>query len=253
MLTGGSCGMGRTGSNIPKTMKAVVKKEPGPGAVFEEYLVPSPGPGDVLVEIKAAAICGTDAHIYGWNSWASGAMKNFPQVMGHEFCGEVVAVGEMVGTVKVGDKVAGETHGPCGKCFQCQNGLRHICANMILFGVNCDGCFAQYAVLPEICARPIPQEIPWELGAIMEPLGTSIRSAIEVGSQGTNILVAGAGPDRAWLRGCAEGLWSGGYYCNGPVFLQAFNSPKGRSRYLYRPDKRRSGKDHQRQDQFSWS
>ena len=186
--------MARSSISIPKTMKAVVKKEAGPGAVLQEHPVPSPGPGDVLVEIKAAAICGTDAHIYGWNSWASGVMKHFPQVMGHEFCGEVVAVGEMVDTVKVGDKVAGETHGPCGKCFQCQNGLRHICANMTLFGVSCDGCFAQYAVLPEICARPIPQEISWEMGAIMEPLGTSIRSAMEVGSQGTNILVAGAGP-----------------------------------------------------------
>jgi threonine 3-dehydrogenase len=186
--------MARNGITIPKTMLAVVKEKAGPGAVLQEYPVPSPGPGEVLVEVKATAICGTDVHIYGWNAWASGAVKNFPQVMGHEFCGKVAAVGEGVQNLKPGDKVAGETHIPCGRCFQCQNGLMHICSNMTLFGVSCDGCFAQYTVLPEICARPVPKEIPWELGAIMEPLGTSIRSAMEVGCQGGRVLVAGAGP-----------------------------------------------------------
>jgi len=186
--------MARTRGRIPEKMNAIVKRFPGPGAHWSQVPVPLPGPGEVLVRVLAAAICGTDVHIYEWNQWAAQAVKRLPQVMGHEFSGEVVAVGEGVRLVQEGDLVAGETHEPCGQCYQCLNGQQHICANMRLFGVDCDGCFASYAVLPEICARPIPPEISPEFGAIMEPLGTSVRAAMEAGSTGAKVLVAGAGP-----------------------------------------------------------
>jgi len=186
--------MARTGGAIPEKMKAVVKTEPGYGAVLQEVPVPAPGRGQVLARVKATAICGTDLHVYEWNKWAAGTVTELPRIMGHEFSGEVVAVGDGVEKVAPGDVIAGETHDPCGKCYQCLNGLQHICANMMPFSIASDGCFAEYALLSEICARPIPRGIPWEHGAMMEPLGTSIRSAIEVGSAGTKVLVAGAGP-----------------------------------------------------------
>jgi threonine 3-dehydrogenase len=179
---------------MEKRMKAVVKIKPEHGGVLQDVPVPSPGPGEVLVKVKATAICGTDVHIYQWNKWAQGAVKNFPQTMGHEFSGVVEALGEGVTSVAVGDHVAGETHGPCGKCYQCLNGQQHICANMMLFGVHCDGCFAQYTVLPEICARKIPETLPWDHAAMMEPLGTSVRSAMEAEPAGAVVAVIGAGP-----------------------------------------------------------
>ncbi len=175
-------------------MKAVVKAAAEPGAVFQSVDIPEPGPGEVLVKVKATAICGTDVHIYAWNEWARKAVRSVPQVMGHEFSGEVVKTGSAVKTLSVGDRVSGETHGPCGKCYQCMNGQQHICANMNLFGVHCNGCFAQYALLTEICARKIPEEIPWEFGAMMEPLGTSVRAAQEVVCSGSNVAVIGCGP-----------------------------------------------------------
>lgn len=175
-------------------MKAVVKIAAEPGAVLQNVDIPEPGPKEVLVKVKATAICGTDVHIYEWNKWAQGAVKSVPQIMGHEFSGEVVKIGSSVESLSVGDRVSGETHGPCGKCYQCLNGEQHICANMNLFGVHCDGCFAQYAVLTEICARKIPEEIPWEFGAMMEPLGTSVRAAQEVNPAGMRVAVIGAGP-----------------------------------------------------------
>ena len=176
------------------TMKALVKTEASVGASLQMVPVPEPGPGEVLVKVMATAICGTDMHVYDWNKWAQGAVRELPRIMGHEFSGEVLQLGEGVRDLAIGDRVAGETHIPCGKCYQCKNGLQHICANMVLFSIDSDGCFAEYTVIPEICARKIPGDIPWEYGAMMEPLGTSIRAAQEVVPAGANVAVIGAGP-----------------------------------------------------------
>ncbi len=177
-----------------KEMWAVVKKEPVKGATLSKVAVPCPGAGEVLVKVKAAALCGTDLHVYQWNSWAKQAGVKTPMIMGHEFSGEVVEVGEGVSTVKRGDYVVGETHIPCGTCYQCKNGLQHICGNMVIYGVNTDGCFAEYAKIPEICAKKIPESISPEVGAILEPLGTSLRSCLELQVGGENVVVIGAGP-----------------------------------------------------------
>jgi len=179
---------------MDEMMKAVVKTGPSFGGSFQDAPIPSPGSGQVLVKVLATAICGTDVHIYEWNKWAQGAVKSLPQIMGHEFSGKVVSLGDGVTGLSEGDYVAGETHGPCGRCYQCLNGQQHICANMMLFGVHCDGCFAQYTVLPAICARKIPESIPREYAAMMEPLGTSVRSAMEVDPAGSVVAVIGAGP-----------------------------------------------------------
>ena len=174
-------------------MSAVVKKN-AEHAEFGLVPIPKCGPGQVLIKVQSAALCGTDMHIFEWNAWARSVGIELPYIMGHECCGDVVAVGEGVSAVKVGDKVAGETHIPCGHCYQCMNGERHICANLKMFGIHTNGCFAQYAVIPAVCARPIPREISCDIGAVMEPLGTAVRAASEMQVAGANVMVLGCGP-----------------------------------------------------------
>jgi threonine 3-dehydrogenase len=114
--------------------------------------------------------------------------------MGHEFSGEVMEVGAQVTSLKLGDRVAGETHYPCGQCYQCQTGEQHICANMRLVGRTLDGCFADYCVLPEICARKIPDCIPSRQAALLEPLGVAVHAVTEAQVWGRPVVILGAGP-----------------------------------------------------------
>lgn len=175
-------------------MIAVVKQKRGVGAQLDEVEIPQLGPEDVLVKVKATAVCGTDLHIYEWSTWAQNAGIKPPLIMGHEFSGEIVEVGKAVTDLKPGDYIAGETHIPCGKCYQCKNGQQHICANLTLYGIHTDGCFAQYTKIPAICARKIPSSIPFEIGAVLEPLGTALRTSLEVRVSGRNVAVIGCGP-----------------------------------------------------------
>ena len=161
---------------------------------MEEVPVPRIGNNDLLVRIRKSAICGTDLHIAQWNAWAQHAGIRLPLVLGHEFCGEVVGVGNLAHALKPGDYVAGETHLPCGECYQCRNGLQHICKNLKLFGIHRNGCFAEYTTIPAICARKIPASIPPRIGAILEPLGTSLRAVLELGVSGEVVAVTGCGP-----------------------------------------------------------
>ncbi len=175
-------------------MQAVVKASAGPGIAVTRVPVPVPGPDEVLLRVKAAAICGTDLHIAAWNAWAQAAGIRLPLVLGHEFSGEVVATGDRVGTLKSGDYVAGETHLPCGACYQCRNGLPHICQRLQLFGIHRNGCFAEYTTLPARCAYPVPAAIPPGVAAVLEPLGTSLRAAAAVDVAGASVVVVGCGP-----------------------------------------------------------
>ena len=134
---------------MPNTMLAVVKPEAAPGAEIREVKIPTFGPTDVLVKVKVASICGTDLHIYKWDQWAQRRIHP-PLIPGHEFCGEVVAVGDEVTSVKEGDFVSAEMHVACGKCLQCRTGEAHICQNVKIIGVDADGAFAEYVVIPEI-------------------------------------------------------------------------------------------------------
>lgn len=181
------------GVEFMEQMQALIKTSP---EETELKAVPLPeyGEQDVLVRVRAAALCGTDMHIYDWNPWAQNAGITLPLVMGHECCGDVVAVGKAVRGIQIGDKVASETHIPCGTCYQCLNGEQHICHNLKLFGIHMNGCFAEYAVIPAIGVRRIPAEIPYEAGAIMEPLGTAFRAAQETQVGGANVVVLGCGP-----------------------------------------------------------
>ena len=174
-------------------MKALVKKTPD-HAEIQSIPIPECGPYDVLVRVRSAALCGTDLHILDWNSWAQGAGIKLPFIMGHECCGDVAAFGDKVRGYKVGDKVVAETHIPCGTCYQCMNGEQHICQNLKIFGVHTNGCFAEYAVVPAMCARKIPTNITHDVGSIMEPIGTAFRAAFETRVGGSNVAIIGCGP-----------------------------------------------------------
>ncbi len=175
-------------------MLAVVKDKKASGAVLQQIDIPTITSDEVLVKVEAAAICGTDMHIYDWNSWAQNANIKENLVMGHEFCGQVVEVGENVNNIKVGDRVVAETHIPCGTCYQCKHDLQHICVNMKIFGVHTDGCFAEYAKIPEKCAYKIDMNMDKRVGAMMEPLGVGVRAVSEMDFLGKNIVVMGCGP-----------------------------------------------------------
>jgi len=184
-------------------MKAVVKNQPGVGFEFAEVAIPEPKPGEVLMKVKAAALCGTDIHIYDWNLWAQNANLTLPMVAGHEAAGEIAALGEGVTDLQIGDRVAGETHIPCGHCLQCLTGEQHICANLKIWGVHTNGCFAEYATIPALCARKIPDEISFQVGSILEPLGTAFRAASESEVQGNTLVVIGCGPIGLFAVGSA--------------------------------------------------
>jgi threonine 3-dehydrogenase len=175
-------------------MSAVVKERAGPGVRLIERDIPSAGPGEVIIRVRAAAICGTDVHIYEWNSWAQNAGIKLPIILGHECAGDVVEVGRGVDNLVVGDRVAVDTHIPCGTCRLCHTGRQHICQNLELFGVHTEGCFAQYARVPAACAWPLPQEVTYEVGALFEPLGTAFRGAQVLEPAGKTVAVFGCGP-----------------------------------------------------------
>jgi threonine 3-dehydrogenase len=147
-----------------------------------------------LIRVKFSAICGTDLHIYQWDNWAAGVGIKVPGISGHECVGEVVELGLGVASLTVGDRVSVETHIPCGKCQLCQTGKQHICENVRLFGLHIDGCFAEWTVVPEVCVRKIPDSIPDEVAAIMEPLGVGVHAAQVSDLRGKKVAVLVAGP-----------------------------------------------------------
>jgi threonine 3-dehydrogenase len=175
-------------------MKAVVKTSPGPGAELVDVDVPVPGPNDVLVKVLATSICGTDLHIYEWNDWAQNRIKNIPQIMGHELCGEVIECGANVTHIRPDDVISAETHIACGHCYLCHTGNAHICIRGSIFGVDVDGVFAEYAIVPSANAWIIDKKIPRDYGSVMEPLGNAVHTALAGEINGCTVLVTGCGP-----------------------------------------------------------
>jgi len=175
-------------------MKALVKETPAPGLTLREVDVREPGPGEILVEIRAASICGTDLHIWRWDHWAAGRLRP-PVITGHEFTGAVEAVGPGVTTPRVGDHVSLESHVVCHTCYQCRTGKGHICQNTRILGVDIDGGFAEYATVPAENAWVNPPDLPWEIAAVLEPFGNAVHTVYAgVGVEGKTVLVTGAGP-----------------------------------------------------------
>jgi threonine 3-dehydrogenase len=176
-----------------KMMQAVMKATPAPGAEIREVKVPQFGSSDVLVKVKVASICGTDLHIYEWDRWAQRRIHP-PLIPGHEFCGEVVAYGGDVTSVKEGDFVSAEMHLACGKCLQCRTGEAHICQNVRIIGVDTDGAFAEYVVIPESNIWKLDPAIPQEYASILDPLGNAVHSVLAGEIAAKTVAVTGCGP-----------------------------------------------------------
>ena len=178
---------------MPNSMLAVVKPEPKPGAEIREVKIPAFGRTDVLVKVKVASICGTDLHIYEWDRWAANRIHP-PLIPGHEFCGEVVAYGDEVTSVKEGDFVSAEMHVACGKCLQCRTGEAHICQNVKIIGVDADGAFAEYVVIPESNIWKLDPAIPLEYASILDPLGNAVHTVLAGEIAAKTVAITGAGP-----------------------------------------------------------
>jgi threonine 3-dehydrogenase len=174
-------------------VKALYKPAASPGFELTDRPEPQAGPGEVTVRVLRTGICGTDLHIEAWDPWAASAI-NAPLIPGHEFCGEVVEIGPAVRDVKVGDLVSGEGHVVCGTCRNCRAGRRHLCIRTQGIGVNRDGAFAEYVVLPESNAWVHHAPISADLGAIFDPFGNAVHTALSFPLVGEDVLITGAGP-----------------------------------------------------------
>lgn len=175
-------------------MKALFKSGAHAGFELVDRPEPTTGVRDVKIKVHTTGLCGTDLHIQSWDAWAAENI-NAPLIAGHEFYGEVVEIGSEVKDVKIGDKVSGEGHVVCGMCRNCRAGRRHMCINTVSVGVQRDGAFAEYVVIPEsnVWVHQDPTITP-ELGAIFDPFGNAVHTALSFGLVGEDVLITGAGP-----------------------------------------------------------
>jgi threonine 3-dehydrogenase len=174
-------------------MKSLVKAKREPGIWMEDVPVPEYGVNDVLIKIHKTAICGTDIHIYSWDEWAQATIP-VPMTVGHEFYGEIAAVGSEVKGLSIGQRVSGEGHITCGFCRNCRAGKRHLCRNTVGVGVNRPGCFGEYLSLPASNVLPLPDNITGEQASILDPLGNATHCALAFDVVGEDVLITGAGP-----------------------------------------------------------
>ena len=174
-------------------MRALVKAHAKPGIWMQDASEPTYGVNDVLIKVIKTAICGTDIHIYNWDDWAQATIP-VPMTVGHEFYGEVVAVGSEVQGLTIGQRVSGEGHITCGHCRNCRAGKRHLCVNTQGVGVNRPGCFASYLTLPADNVVVLPDDITAEQAAILDPLGNAVHCALAFDVVGEDVLITGAGP-----------------------------------------------------------
>ena len=174
-------------------MKALVKAKADTGIWLQDMPKPKIGHNDLLIQIKKTAICGTDIHIYNWDDWAKKTIP-VPMTVGHEFVGTVAEIGSEVQGFKLGERVSGEGHITCGHCRNCRAGRRHLCRNTVGVGVNRPGCFAEYLVIPAMNAFPLPDSIPDDIAAFLDPLGNAVHTALSFDLVGEDVLITGAGP-----------------------------------------------------------
>src|SRR5215813_4601527 len=174
-------------------MKALAKLERGPGLALTDVRDPEVGHNDVLIRIKKTAICGTDIHIWKWDDWAQKTIP-VPMHVGHEYVGEIVEIGQEVRGFEIGDRVSGEGHITCGYCRNCRAGRRHLCRNTVGVGVNREGAFAEYLVIPAFNAFKIPDGISDEMASILDPFGNATHTALSFDLVGEDVLITGAGP-----------------------------------------------------------
>lgn len=184
-------------------MKAVVKRRRTKGMEFIEVPTPRAGPRDVLIRVRIASICGTDVHIHDWTRWAQHRFTP-PRIIGHEFVGDVEKVGEEVTLVRIGDRVSAESHLTCGHCYQCANGYSEVCRNFKLLGVDHDGTFAEFLVLPEHTLWKNDEKIPDEWATVQEPFGNAVDTVLAEDVSAKTVLILGAGPIGLFATGIAR-------------------------------------------------
>ena len=174
-------------------MRALVKAKAEPGLWMQDVPLPEPGDGDVLIRVHKTSICGTDLHIRSWDAWAQATVP-VPMVVGHEFTGEITAVGTGVQGLEVGQRVAGEGHVTCGHCRNCKGGRREFCHNHTGVGVTRAGAFADYVVIPAQNVFVVPDHISTDVAAVLDPLGNATHTALRFDVVGEDVLITGAGP-----------------------------------------------------------
>jgi threonine 3-dehydrogenase len=183
-------------------MHAIVKERRAPGLTVATVPKPAPRPGEVLIAVRHAGVCGTDVHIADWDAWAQGRLKP-PVVVGHEFAGEIVAVGDAVSGLATGQLVTAEGHIVCGHCLQCRTGNAHICKNTRIIGVDLNGAFAEYIAMPATNVLPL-DGIPTTVGAVMDPMGNAFHTVLTADVPGSTVLVVGCGPIGCFAVGIAR-------------------------------------------------
>jgi threonine 3-dehydrogenase len=192
-------------------MIAVVKSAPldGPdGTEVRDCPVPKPGPGEALIRVAATAICGTDKHIYHWDPSIHGKVQP-PRIYGHEFCGFVEELGPGAertgeGLLAVGDYVSAEMHIICGECYQCRRGDGHICVRTKIYGLDSDGCFAEFVTVPASNVIKLPSFVPPRVGAFLDALGNAVHTTQVVDLAGKSVAITGFGPIGAMAAAIAE-------------------------------------------------
>ncbi len=170
-----------------------MKAAPAPGLDLTDVPEPDAGHHDVKIRVRKTSICGTDLHIDRWDDWAAQTIP-VPMVVGHEFMGEIVALGDGVEGLAVGQRVAGEGHITCGHCRNCRAGRREFCHNHLSVGVSRPGAYAEYLVIPAANVFPIPDHIDDEVAAVLDPLGNATHTALKFDLVGEDVLITGAGP-----------------------------------------------------------
>ncbi len=178
---------------MAQMMDALVKPAAGPGLELRQVPVPTPGPGEVLIKIRKTAICGSDVHIYHWNSWAQQHVKP-GMVTGHEYVGEIAVLGEGVDGLTVGQRVSGEGHITCGHCRNCRNGDIQWCKDTFGVGVDRDGAFAEYLCIPARNVIALPDDLPEDVVAFFDAFGNATHTALMWNLVGEDVLITGAGP-----------------------------------------------------------
>jgi len=191
---------------MSETMQAVRKLRSDKGLEVREVPRPTPGAEDVLIYVEAASICGTDVHIWNWDRWSQRRIKP-PLTLGHEFCGTIVAIGDKVRHAHVGDYVSAESHVTCGMCYQCRTGQAHMCPHTQILGVDRDGAFANYVVVPEkVIWQNNRSKLPPEIATLQEPFGNAVFATMNQEMSGLSVAVLGCGPIGLFTIGIARAV-----------------------------------------------
>ncbi len=223
---------------------AVRKTKPEPGLVVEDVPLPEVGPEDVLVQVEAAGICGTDLHIWKWDRWSSRRIKP-PLTLGHEIAGTVVDVGPRVRNITVGEYVSAESHITCGMCYQCRTGQAHMCPNTVIIGVDREGGFAEYVAVPEkVIWRNDRSKIPPDIACLQEPFGNAVFATMHQDITGQSIAILGCGPIGLFSIGIAKASGAAGVFASDINPFRLDLARKMGADHVFNPNDYQSDPDH---------